>query len=170
MKFRSIVLSLFTISVLSVPAMAQNSVSVISAFAKPGQTVSATCKQEVQVFEQLASEFPHPKTGWRFVVLCDEPTWNQFMERSGERLDGLDHYGETDIDQHLTIIRGWKLIHPDLGVDPEHFVAHELAHVMLHSRNEAKVEKVALQWLAQQKQSAGSLLAAAAEPKLLNGK
>ena len=44
-------------------------------------------------------------------------------------------------------IRGYKLIHPDMGVSPAHIVAHELAHVMLRSTDETKVDRQAFAWL-----------------------
>jgi hypothetical protein len=68
------------------------------------------------------------------------------MQKMG-LVDGLTHYGETEIDRRITLFRGRKLIHPDTGVSPEFIVAHELAHIMLHSRNEQIVDLTARKWV-----------------------
>lgn len=149
MRFRSIALSLFLICAMSsVAALAQNQFSYSSDFTKAGKPASKECATEVVAFMKLLSAYPHPASGWTFVVVCDEPTWQHAMERLGMADDPREHYGETDIAHSLTLIRGPKLIQPDMGVSPERIVAHELAHVMLHSTDEAKVERQAQLWMA----------------------
>jgi len=135
---------------LSLSAFAQNKVSVNSLFLKPGKPIPADCQEAAQVFVHFASMYPHPKTGWSFVIVCDENSWTAAMQRMGLTGDGMEHYGETDIDHNITLFRGWKLIHPDMEVTPEHIVAHELAHIMLHSRDERLVDQTAMKWIDQQ--------------------
>ena len=94
--------------------------------------------------------YPHPSTGWSFVVVCDEESWKHLMQRTFLDKKLGEHYGETDIDKGITLIRGYKLLNPDAGASPEHIIAHELAHIMLHSRDEKKVDRQAEMWVAQQ--------------------
>ncbi|MDR3734606.1 MAG: hypothetical protein P4L10_03615 [Acidobacteriaceae bacterium] len=143
---------------LSAQTLAQNTVSVATDFSKPGQTASDTCKAEVQAFMRMATVYPHPATGWHFVIVCDESTWKIFLQKAGLNNEPGEHYGETDIDKNITVIRGWRLIHPDTLVSPEHIVAHELAHIILHSRDEVEVDKQAQAWMEQEKLSPGSLV------------
>ena len=158
MKFQGILVSLLL--VFAAPVFAQNTLAPVTDFGKKGAPVSADCQQEMSVFVKLASVYPHPKSGWKFYIVCDESTWKEFMQQSFFSTDGMEHYGETDIDKGVTMIRGWKLIHPDLGVTPDHIVAHELAHIMLHSRDERKVDAQAYMWIQQQERRPGSLVAA----------
>src|SRR5579884_2500991 len=139
---------LFTVAALAVSALstfAQNSVSVTSLFQKPGQPISDSCKEEVQVFEQIASVYPHPKSGWKFIIVCDENSWRAAIQRMGLVNEPGEHYGETDIDRGITLFRGWALTHPGVGgATPERIVVHELQHIMLHSRDENLVDTSAL--------------------------
>jgi hypothetical protein len=64
-------------------ASAQNRVSTMSVFLKPGQVIPAQCQQEAQTFKQIASIYPHPKTSWSFIVVCDEGSWRAALERIG---------------------------------------------------------------------------------------
>ncbi|HVJ07225.1 MAG TPA: ImmA/IrrE family metallo-endopeptidase [Acidisarcina sp.] len=68
-------------------------------------------------------------------------------------------YSSTDIDAGTTFLRGTTLLHPDLPeAAPDHVIAHELAHIMLHSRDEAVVEAQTRKWLERQKHAVGSLV------------
>jgi hypothetical protein len=149
MRFRSIALSLFLICAMSsVPALAQNHFSFSSDFMKAGKPAPQACIEAGAAFVKLLSAYPHPASGWNFVVVCDEPTWQHVMRHTELATDPGEQYGETDFDHNLVIIRGWKLTHPDMGVSPAHIVSHELAHVMLHSSDEAKVDRQAQLWMA----------------------
>ncbi|WP_026441549.1 ImmA/IrrE family metallo-endopeptidase [Pseudacidobacterium ailaaui] len=130
----------------SLSAVAQNEISASSLFLKPGEPVPQECQQAAQLFAHLAAIYPHPKSGWHFVIVCDDNSWDAVMQKMG-LVDGLTHYGETEIDRRITLFRGRKLIHPDTGVSPEFIVAHELAHIMLHSRNEQIVDLTARKWV-----------------------
>jgi hypothetical protein len=103
---------------------------------------------------KLLSAYPHPATGWHFIVVCDDPTWQHVMRKIGMADDLGEHYGETDIKDNLTLIRGTKLTHADLGVPPEHIIAHELAHVILHSTDEAEVDRQAFAWMTERREAA----------------
>ncbi len=136
------------------PSTAQNHLSFVSDFAKVGRPAPAECLDEGFHFLKLLTVYPHPASGWNFVVVCDDTTWQHVMRKIGMADDPREHYGETDIDHNLTLIRGIKLIRPDMGVSPEHIIAHELAHVMLHSTDEAKVDRQAFAWMAERGEGA----------------
>lgn len=48
---------------------------------------------------------------------------------------------------HTTMLRGSALAGHDPDVTAEHLVAHELAHIHLHSYDEREVETQALTWI-----------------------
>jgi len=124
-------------------ALGQNTVSVLSTFAKPGEPIPAVCLQQVEKFKAIANNYPLPAM-WTFLIACDDAQWSLFLRHEGIILDGRTHYGETDIQGGMTVLRGQTLLHPDApGATPDHVIAHELAHIALRSDDEDKVESVA---------------------------
>jgi len=157
MRIRALILFILLFALHIFPSMAQNHFSFMSDFTKAGQAAPAGCITKVTYFMKLLSKYPHPASGWTFVVVCDDTTWQHVMCKTG-MADGLsEHYGETDIEHNLTLIRGVKLTHPDMGVSPDHIVAHELAHIMLRSTDEAKVDRQAFAWMAEYRDGSSKL-------------
>jgi hypothetical protein len=149
MRIRALIFFVLFSALRTSPSIAQNHFSFVSDFAKAGRPAPAECVTEGMQFMKLLSVYPHPTSGWSFVVVCDDTTWQHVMRKAG-MADGLgERYGETDIEHNLTLIRGIKLIRPDMGVSPEHIIAHELAHVVLHSIDEATVDRQAFAWMAE---------------------
>jgi hypothetical protein len=116
------------------------------------------CKQAEMLVAFISSKMPLPNGNWRFVVVCDEETWKNLMTANKKQLIRNDRdptkgeiYSNTILEKNITIFRGFKLVHPDKDVMPEHIIAHELAHIYLHSPDERKVEKLALQWVSEYK-------------------
>lgn len=151
MRIRALVLVVLFSALGTFPAMAQNHVSLVSDFVRAGRPAPAECVEEGAHFIKLLSAYPHPASGWNFFVVCDDTTWQHVLRKVGIADGPAEHYGETDIEHNLTLIRGAKLTHSDMGVTPEHIVAHELAHVMLHSKDEAKVDRQAFAWMAERR-------------------
>jgi hypothetical protein len=149
MRIRALILFLLVSALRSFPSIAQNQFSFVSDFAKAGQPASPECLAESTLFMKLLSAYPHPVSGWSFVLVCDDTTWQHVMRKIGMADDVGEHYGETDIKDKLTLIRGTKLTRADMGVPPERIVAHELAHVMLRSLDEAQVDRQAFAWMAE---------------------
>jgi hypothetical protein len=59
--------------------------------------------------------------------------------------------GLTNLDAGITYVRGWDLVHPFDNTEkmrPSHIIAHELAHIMLDTRDEATADRQAVVWLA----------------------
>jgi hypothetical protein len=151
MRIRAFILFVLSCALGTFPAMAQNHFSFVSDFVKAGRPSPAECVKEGARFMKLLSEYPHPASGWNFVVVCDDTTWQHVLRKAGLPDGPGERYGETDIKHNLTLIRGAKLTHADMGVTPEHIVAHELAHVMLRSTDEAKVDRQAFAWMAERR-------------------
>jgi hypothetical protein len=86
---------------------------------------------------------------WQWIIVADDAAWKLLMIRMGfDANEHIEYYGQTDIDHGITFIRGWTLTHPDrIEANPEHVIAHEMAHVYLHSRDEKLVDETAEQWL-----------------------
>jgi hypothetical protein len=149
MRIRVFTFLLLFFALRTLPSIAQNHFSYASDFVKAGQAAPRRCITEVTYFMKLLSAYPHPASGWTFVVVCDDTTWQHVMRKTGMADDVSEHYGETDIEHNLTLIRGVKLTYPDMGVSPDRIVAHELAHVVLRSTDEAKVDREAFAWMAE---------------------
>ena len=166
MRSRAFALFVLFSALSAVPSVAQNHFSFTSDFMKAGQPAPAECVTEGVVFMKLLSAYPHPASGWHFVVVCDDATWLHVLRKAGMTGGPGEHYGETDIENDLTLIRGAKLIHPDMGVSPEHIVAHELAHVILHSTDEGKVDRQAFAWMAERGAGTNDALLAPVESRV----
>src|ERR1700752_1264172 len=99
MRFRTHCISLILFCALaSVSAMAQNHFSFSSDFMKAGHPAPQSCIDAGTIFVKLLASYPHPASGWTFVVVCDEPSWQHVMRRAEMSSDPGEHYGETDLD------------------------------------------------------------------------
>jgi hypothetical protein len=151
MRIRASILFVLFCALGTSPVMAQNHFSFVSDFVKAGRPSPAECVKEGALFMKLLSDYPHPASGWNFVVICDDTTWQHVLRKAGIADGPGERYGETDIEHNLTLIRGVKLVRSDMGVTPDHIVAHELAHIMLHSTDEARVDRQAFAWMAERR-------------------
>lgn len=164
MKFRSIFTALLVLSAFSVRVFAQNHV-ILTDYQHVGQAPSPACVREGEAFIKIASQYPQP-TNWTFYIVCTERSWYQFLKKSGQLkhgvlVDGVVYknnprvlvYGTTYLGSHVTYLRGDKLTHPDPWMSPDHIVAHEIAHIVLASSNEQKVDHQALEWVAEHQQT-----------------
>lgn len=108
---------------------------------------SAACMNEVKAFEVIAARYPRP-ANWRFVIVCDEASWTTVLTKLGQYDPRYEVYGSTYLDSGVTYLRGWNLTHTSSDdPSPDRIVAHEEAHIYLHSTNDGKVETLAHQWL-----------------------
>jgi hypothetical protein len=133
---------------------AQSAFKFISNFSRPGQALPVECSRAGAALDASLAAYPHPGK-WTYIIACDDIAWQRVLlhlemsERKGKI------YGVTDTTSQLTYLRGATLVVPD---DPrasaEYVVAHELCHIYLWglnrnwSRDESKVEKLALSWVA----------------------
>jgi predicted SprT family Zn-dependent metalloprotease len=56
-----------------------------------------------------------------------------------------DIYGATFLPTHLTLLRGSSF--DQVQPDPELVIAHELAHIYLHSEDEVEVDHASREWV-----------------------
>ena len=130
---------------------AQNTVHVLGTFVKEGVAPPPEAVSEAKMFIDIAKAFPLKERTWRWIIIADDTMWYQMLIKMGiDHNQQVEYYGQTDIDRGITFIRGWTLLHPDRsGFEgcPEHVIAHEMAHVYLHSRDEKMVEETARQWV-----------------------
>jgi hypothetical protein len=122
------------------------------------KTPTDDCKRAEMLVAVVGSKLPLPKGDWHFVVVCDEVSWQHLIIAQAEHLREEDRdpskgeiYADTILDKKITIFRGYKLVHPDENVAPEHTIAHELAHIYLDSANENKVDRQADTWVSELK-------------------
>jgi hypothetical protein len=160
-KNGAVLVAAFVFFSFGLPSWAQNRVVLTEASFPQGAPPPPVCIQEGEIFLQIAGEFPMVHR-WTFYIVCDEASWRRFVRRSGQldhgiAVNGISYhnrpdvqvYGTTYLASRVTYIRGDKLLHPDPGITPSHIVAHELAHIILKSPDEVRVDHVALSWMAQ---------------------
>lgn len=126
-----------------------NRISFWSAGNSENGTISMECAQQARIFMNSAQYFPEP-SNWRFVIVCDEFTWNRFTRESGQFQPRVQVYAATNLDRRTTFIRGWHLTHVDLTMGaptPERVVAHELAHIILNTLDDDLADRQAIAWL-----------------------
>jgi hypothetical protein len=89
-------------------------------------------------------EFGTPKQ-WTWIVVCDEASWQQVETHTGQtNLEGK-LLGLSNLDSQMTYIRGFAVLHPFSArpeAQPQHTIAHELGHILLHTADEDKAEKI----------------------------
>jgi hypothetical protein len=136
-------------------SQAQISITAAGTFVKTGQAPPSDAISEVKLFQSIGSKFPMKEKAWKYVIVADDTMWKQLMVKMGfDPNTPLQYFGQTDIDHSITFIRGWALIHPELfGQDPEHIIAHEMAHIYLHSRDEKLVDDQAVAWIKASKKN-----------------
>jgi hypothetical protein len=132
---------------------AQSTVRFATYLAKPGQPAPIECTTAKAVLSKTLLLYPHPDK-WTYIIACDDSAWKDLMSRMDKRHG--EHYGETDFapDAQITYLRGSTLLGLDDSlarglavISPDHLVAHELCHIYLHSRDEDKVDRLALTWI-----------------------
>ena len=83
---------------------------------------------------------------WHWVLLCDDPCWQHLLTHLDRR--GESVYALTDLEGATTYVRGHTLLRPDNDLArADHVIAHELAHIAIHDRDESSAENLALAWL-----------------------
>lgn len=81
-------------------------------------------------------------------MACDDRTWASLLQHLGHDTAGQYTYALTDQKNHITYLRAEGILNPTQGPDsePEHVIAHELAHIYLHSSDERRVDAQATAW------------------------
>jgi hypothetical protein len=120
-------------------------VQFVSSFVRPGQQVPCDCNDEGRIFAENLVHYPRPGD-WHWIIMCDEAGWQRFLQQSG-RVGHEEIYASTDLMTRTTYLRGTKLLHSSgFRAQPDEIIAHELAHIWLHSQDEAAAEGLARLW------------------------
>jgi hypothetical protein len=121
-------------------------INVVTAFPHGRASIPETCQSQADLLWQTIQRYPHPEN-WRWILLCDEPAWQRVLTHV-DRASEDTVYALTSLDARTTCFRGSTLLRPDrVEAQPDHVVAHELAHIALHTPDEDRVERLARQWL-----------------------
>ena len=133
-------------------------IQVVSSFVASGQPAPQECSEESTVLVREIHAFPQSGP-WRWIVLCDEAAWEQFLRRSGRRGEqGI--YASTNLTLRTTYLRGATLLHPeDFRAQPAHVIAHELAHIVLSTSDEDRADAQCRKWMAETGRQYASLTA-----------
>jgi hypothetical protein len=137
---------LFALVVLSanLTATAQTNIQFYSTTAK-NSVIPIVCEAEGAIIKPLLTMYHSPS--WTWIVACSEADWNRVVVHIGQQdsAGGLT-LATTDLENHVTYIRGFYVLHPfnlDDVSQPGHTIAHELGHILLHTRDEDRAEKKA---------------------------
>jgi hypothetical protein len=126
-------------------ACGQNTISVVTVFPHPHAQLPAVCQAQADILSQTIQRYPHPEA-WHWVLLCDDPAWQHLLTHLDRRGEAV--YALTDLEGSTTYLRGATLLRPDNAqARPDHVIAHELAHIALHDRDESLAEQLASGWL-----------------------
>jgi hypothetical protein len=153
MNHRNLVV-IFLALAMSATALCQvptghNVIRVEGTFVKTGKPLSSEAIAEEKIFAQIAPRFPMKSQAWQWIIVVDEPMWKLLMVRMGFPNDPrTSYYGQTDLQDGVTYIRGYTLLHPDQpDAKAEHVISHEMAHVYLNSADEGLVDRTADAWM-----------------------
>jgi hypothetical protein len=108
----------------------------------------------------LIAQF-HGPADWTWIIACDEAAWHRVELHTGQANISGKIVGTTDLENHVTYIRGDAVLHPfsyQLEAQPQHTIAHELGHITLNTHDEAKAENRALERLRMQLRPEGSFI------------
>ncbi|HLI78020.1 MAG TPA: hypothetical protein VKV02_13830 [Acidobacteriaceae bacterium] len=118
------------------------------------QAQGASCSAKVQAVRGLVTSL-HAPDNWHFVVVCGESGWKDYTDYVGAT-DGhlLNAAADTNFERHETFLREDRL---DLGNAPafRRSVAHEVAGILLHSKDEVAINTQVNHWMNQLPQQSG---------------
>lgn len=118
------------------------------------QAERATCDAKVQAVRTVASSL-HAPGDWHFVVVCGKEGWKEYAAYTMEPNPALlDASADTNLEQHETFLRADRLDLDQLR-SLQHVVAHEVAGVLLNSKNELAINHQVQLWEASKGAGAG---------------
>jgi len=101
------------------------------------------CLEQAHAVDHIVQSLLHP-TRWTFVIICDDQRWQRALRNFD--IVGETKFAFTDLKTQQTWLRGQKFTNPELGDDrvtPRYVVAHELAHIILQTRDEDRANRCA---------------------------
>jgi hypothetical protein len=145
----AVLCGLFFLALTGIPAHPQNTIKVIGSNIATGKTPPAQAVDEAKVFASIAPKYPMSQKTWHWIIVADDMMWNHLVLHLGCNPNtGYSIYGVTDLGTKTTFFRGSTFLRPDQSeANPQHVIAHEMAHVYLQSRDEAVVDATAQAWM-----------------------
>jgi hypothetical protein len=139
---------LFLLLLFLPSASAQQKYVPIQVGSKPGAPPPPACVDTYRIIKSLISSYPHPDS-WTWIMACDDRTWTSLLQHLGQDTAGKYTFALTDQKNHITYVRVQGILNPTDGAAsrPEHVLAHELAHIYLHSSDERQVDEQATAWI-----------------------
>ena len=121
----------------------------LSIDSKSGSSAAQPCVDAYSIIKPLVFTYPHPDS-WTWIIACDERSWQALVRHLGHDTTGVYTMALTDQKDHITYVRADAILHPQMGPasEPEHIIAHELAHIYLKSDDERAVDDLAWRWSA----------------------
>ena len=139
MKISAVISSLsVAAALLSTTAVAQTRYCIGGDLQHLSQAEKASCSAKMHAVREVASAL-HAPQGWHFVVVCGEGGWEEYSAySSGDSVNLADAAAQTDLEQHETFFRESRL-DPNNATSLRRVVAHELAGILLRSKDEAAI-------------------------------
>ncbi len=114
----------------------------------------AACSAKMRAVKVAAADL-HAPEDWHFVVVCGEEGWKSYaayaMDESSNLLNAV---ADTHLEQHETFFREDRLDIADVRA-LQHVVAHEVAGIALHSKDETAINHQVKLWLGDAPAHAG---------------
>ena len=118
------------------------------------QTQKTACSAKMKAVKVAAASF-HAPENWHFVVVCGEEGWKSYAAYAMEQGASLvDAAADTNLEQHETFLRDGKLNMADLR-SVQRVVAHEVAGILVHSKDEVAISQQMNVWLGEHSSAAG---------------
>lgn len=125
-------------ALLTVPAVAQTRYCIGGDLQHLSQAEKASCSAKMHAVREVASAL-HAPEDWHFVVVCGEGGWEEYSAyTSGDALSLAEAAAQTDLDQHETFFRESRL-DPNNSASLRRVVAHEVAGILLRSKDEVAI-------------------------------
>ncbi len=107
----------------------------------------ATCSTQLQTVRQAAAAF-HAPQDWHFVLVCGEKGWKDYAAYATGNEAALDGaYADTNVSSHETFLRA-SSSGAQADVALQRTIAHEVASILLNSKDEAAIQKQVALWLS----------------------
>jgi hypothetical protein len=134
-------LFLFLVLLSAHYASAQQTYTPFTLGARPGDAPPQACVDTAHTIAPIITRYPHPAQ-WRWIIACNDRSWDALLQHLGWDARGKYTIALTDQKAHITYIRAEAM-----APEAEDIVAHELAHIYLHSGDEQRVDAQAVTWI-----------------------
>lgn len=104
-----------------------------------------TCRAEVEAVKAMTASL-HTPANWHFVVVCGTNGWKQYAAYTqGDAAALADAVVDTNLEQHETFLRGDRI---DVHQLPalRRYMNHEVASMILNSKDEAAIQRQMAMW------------------------